>query len=105
MRQPPPLPDPPEDPEERASEDDADAASIIERPDGFYWLAGEGLGEVGPFETYEAAEADRDSAGDDTPEPGETLEEAEQEIGINPWLDSETGMPAEGQSPPRLDND
>lgn len=34
-------------------------------------------------------------------EAGETLEEAESEIGINAWLDNETGEPAEGQSPPR----
>ena len=38
----------------------------------------------------------------DALETGETLQEAESEIGINEWLDSETGEPAEGQSPPRF---
>jgi hypothetical protein len=37
------------------------------------------------------------------PEPGETLQEAQDEIGINDWLDSETGEPAEGQCPPHLE--
>ena len=37
------------------------------------------------------------------PEPAETLQEAQDEIGINDWLDSETGEPAEGQCPPHLE--
>ena len=36
---------------------------------------------------------------------GETLQEAESELGMNEWLDSQTGEPAEGQSPPRLDDE
>lgn len=75
---------------------------ILERPDGYYWIATDGIAEVGPFDTYELAEADRDSAGSDGPEPGEDLSEAEGELGMNDWLDRETGEPAEGQSPPRL---
>lgn len=39
------------------------------------------------------------------PEPGESLREAEAEIGINEWIDSETGEPAEGQSPPHLEEE
>lgn len=35
--------------------------------------------------------------------PEETLAEAEREIGLNDWIDPETGEPAEGQSPPRLE--
>lgn len=42
---------------------------------------------------------------EDDLEPGETLQEAEEEIGINPWLDAETGEPAEGQSPPHLERE
>lgn len=34
--------------------------------------------------------------------PAESLEEAESELGINDWIDPDTGEPAEGQSPPRL---
>ncbi|WBY02296.1 hypothetical protein PE066_01845 [Ramlibacter tataouinensis] len=78
-------------------------APIVERPDGYYWLADEELGEVGPFKTYEEAEADRNSAGVEATEPGETVREAQGEIGMNEWTDAETREPAEGQSPPHLD--
>lgn len=79
--------------------------SIIERPDGFYWLADDGIGEVGPFASYLLAQADRDGASGEAPEPGETLAEAEDEIGVHGWLDRETGEPAEGQSPPHFEQD
>jgi hypothetical protein len=85
--------------------DDDEFAEIVERPDGFYWVADDGVTEVGPFATAQQAEADRDSGIGDMPEPGETLAEAEAELGINEWVDSETGAPAEGQSPPHLDAD
>ena len=38
-------------------------------------------------------------------EPAETLREAEEEIGINEWLDPDTGEPAEGQSPPHIERE
>jgi hypothetical protein len=85
--------------------DDEESAEIVQRPDGFYWVADDGVTEVGPFATAQAAEADRDSGIGDMPEPGETLAEAEAELGMNEWLDDETGAPAEGQSPPHLDPD
>lgn len=85
-----------------ADGEDAAPPAIIERPDGYYWIAEDGGIEVGPFGSYELAEADRDATGDEGPEPGETLGEAEDEIGINEWLDGETGAPAEGHSPPHL---
>lgn len=84
---------------------DEAAPEIVLRPDGFYWLAADGGSEVGPFESYELAAADRDAAGEEGPEPGESLAQAEDEIGINDWIDEETGLPAEGQSPPHLDQD
>lgn len=37
--------------------------------------------------------------------PAESLEEAESELGMNDWIDPETGEPAEGQSPPRLQDE
>jgi hypothetical protein len=43
-----------------------------------------------------------DADADDDAEPGESLEEAEGEIGIADWIDPDTGQPAEGQSIPRL---
>lgn len=73
---------------------------VVERPDGFYWQA-PGLTEVGPFETYALACASRDAVGDDEMGRDEMLQ-AERDIGINDWIDAETGAPAEGQSPPRL---
>lgn len=51
-----------------------------------------------------APDRDREHAQDE-PEPGETLQEAEDEIGINSWMDSETGEPAEGQSPPHIERE
>ena len=51
-----------------------------------------------------APEPDHEHAQDE-PEPGETLDEAEDEIGINSWIDDETGEPAEGQSPPHIERE
>jgi hypothetical protein len=80
-------------------------APIIERPDGYYWIGADGRQEFGPFDSIEAARADRDSGDEGAPAPGETLQEAELEIGIADWIDPETGAPAEGHSPPHLEND
>ncbi|NMM19431.1 MAG: hypothetical protein HHJ15_05675 [Rhodoferax sp.] len=73
------------------------------RPDGYYWQAPDGKQDFGPFESMELALADMGAADEQEPEPGETLQEAEDEIGIAGWIDPETGEPAEGQSPPRLE--
>jgi hypothetical protein len=78
---------------------------IMARPDGFYWSAPDGKQEFGPFESVELALADMTAAEERAPVPGETLQEAENEIGIADWIDPETGEPAEGQSPPRLDEE
>ncbi|MDO8264232.1 MAG: hypothetical protein Q7T21_13560 [Gallionella sp.] len=78
--------------------------SITLRPDGYYWQAPDGKQDIGPFESIELALADMEGAADEQgPEPGETLQEAEDEIGISDWIDPETGEPAEGQSHPRLE--
>jgi hypothetical protein len=77
---------------------------IVSRPDGYHWLARDGVQEFGPFETLEDARADMLAATEDSAhEPAETLQEAELEIGIADWIDPETGEPAEGHSPPHLD--
>ena len=83
-----------------------DLQSIVLRPDGYYWLAPDGNQEFGPFASLELAQADM-AAGDDEVHSlvGETLQEAENEIGIAEWIDPETGLPAEGQSPPHLDEE
>jgi hypothetical protein len=81
-----------------------DRARILERPDGFYWRSEDGRSEYGPFPTLLEAVADMQSTGDDSDyEPGESLAEAEGEIGISDWIDPETGQPAE-ESIPRTED-
>lgn len=82
---------------------DSGPGKIILRPDGYHWVAPDGQQETGPFETLEQARTSRITFDDSVPAPAETLEEAEDEIGISQWLDPETGQPAEGQCPPHLD--
>jgi hypothetical protein len=74
--------------------------SITHRPDGFYWQDDEGV-EYGPFATLLEAEQNMEAAdGEGAPEPGETLEEAESEIGVADYVDPDTGEPAEDGVPP-----
>jgi hypothetical protein len=68
---------------------------IIERPDGFYWLDTESGEEYGPFATLLDATQDMEYNVDSDFEPGETLEEAEDELGISDWIDPDTGAPGE----------
>jgi hypothetical protein len=72
-----------------------DQTRIIERPDGFYWLDSESGEEYGPFPTLLDAMQDMEYSADSDYEPGETLEEAEEELGIADWIDPETGVPGE----------
>ena len=76
-----------------------DRARVIERPDGFYWRGEAGGAEYGPFPSLADASADMRSADESEYEPGETLAEAEDEIGISGWIDPDTGEPAEGSIP------
>ena len=76
---------------------------VLERPGGFYWQSEDGKEEYGPFPTLKDAVAAMNSAEESAWEPGETLEEAEEEIGISQWIDPETGQPAE-DSVPRIDD-
>jgi hypothetical protein len=87
----------------RASRKNAELAPIIKRPDGYYWEPKPG-GLRGPFDTREEAEIDRiagvaEDGGGGEYEPGETLQEAEQEIGVSEWIDPDTGGPAEDNVP------
>ena len=82
---------------------------VIKRPGGYYWCLIDADGkdgrEYGPYDTFAEAQADMEAAADlDSPEPGESLQEAEGEIGIADWIDPETGAPAEGLSRPHLDD-
>lgn len=83
---------------------DADVAAptVVERPDGYFWIGPRGHEEFGPYETFELAEAARDAVGDEAVAPGDALLQAEKEIGLDEWVDAETGEHAEGQSSPHL---
>ncbi len=76
-----------------------DDTRIIARPDGYYWITDEGRQEFGPFESAAAALADLRAAEETGLEPAETLQEAEQEVGIADWIDPETGEPGEETRP------
>lgn len=71
---------------------------IFLRPDGYYWLAIDGKQEVGPFDTHAEAMADMDSGEAGGWTPGETLAEAESELGLADWIDADSGGLAEGAS-------
>jgi hypothetical protein len=71
-----------------------DAGALIQHPDGWYWLAERGS-QFGPFASAAEAMADMNAAADDNLEPGETLEEAEDELGVAGWVDPDTGELAE----------
>jgi hypothetical protein len=73
--------------------------SVIERPDGFYWESKEKGETFGPFATRAEAQDAMVSGGEATYEPGETLQEAESELGISDWIDPDTGGPAEDNVP------
>jgi hypothetical protein len=82
---------------------EVELGELVHRPSGYYWLAADGKQELGPYATMEEALAEMESADvDEDAEPGESLEEAEDEIGIADWIDPDTGEPAEGLSTPRL---
>lgn len=84
---------------------DSGVEQIMLRPDGYYWQTHDGKQEFGPFESLAMVQADMDATDEEAPQPGETLQEAEDEIGIADWIDPQTGEPAQGQSPPRLEEE
>jgi len=77
---------------------DYDHTRIIERPDGFYWLDQDSGKTYGPFATLIEAVEDMQYTPDSDYEPAESLEEAEEELGISGWVDPETGELAEDTS-------
>jgi hypothetical protein len=81
------------------SPEEAPRGRVVERPDGFYWEATGEAKPYGPFPTRDEAQDDMLSAGGEAPEPGESLQEAESEIGISDWVDPDTGIPAEDNVP------
>lgn len=81
---------------------DYDRARIIERPDGFYWQEETTGKEYGPFATLIEAVEDMEFNASVLDREGESIEEAEQEIGVSDWIDPDTGEPAE-ESVPRIE--
>jgi hypothetical protein len=82
---------------------DYDRTRVLERPDGWYWMDKDSGREYGPFQTLLEAVQDMEAGGGTSLEPGETLEEAENEIGISDYIDPDTGVPAE-DGVPRLED-
>jgi hypothetical protein len=76
-----------------------DRARIVERPDGFYWQSADSGKESGPFATLVEAVEDMQYSVDSDYEPGESVAQAEAEIGVADWVDPETGELAEDQTP------
>ena len=76
-----------------------DRARVVERPDGFYWQSRETGKESGPFATLVEAVEDMQYNADSDYEPGESVGEAEAEIGIADWVDPDTGELAEELTP------
>ena len=78
---------------------DYDRTRVTERPDGFYWREKGSKREYGPFDTLADAVQDMEYSVDSDFEPGETLEEAESEIGVSSWIDPDTGELCEEERP------
>jgi len=87
----------------RETPPDNDKTHVIERPDGFYWQSQTDGREAGPFPTLIAAIEDMQYQGESEVGPGETVEEAEAELGLSDWIDPETGELAE-ENVPRLED-
>jgi hypothetical protein len=81
-----------------------DQTQVIERPDGFYWQDKLTEKLYGPYPTRLEAVRDMQAQNDNGYGEGESLEDAEAEIGIANWIDPETGEPAE-DVPRRLSDD
>jgi hypothetical protein len=71
------------------------ATRIIERPDGFFWLEPDSGEMFGPFDSLAQAIEDMEYNAESNFEPHETVEEAEQELGLANWVDADTGELAE----------
>lgn len=82
---------------------DYDHTRVIERPDGYYWQDKLTDELFGPFASLLMAVQDMQDGNGNGYEEGESLEEAESEIGMSDWIDPETGQPAEDMPTHRSD--
>ena len=76
-----------------------DIARLIERPDGYYWQNKITDKLYGPFPSLSDAMEDTQYQEGGDYEEGESLLEAEAEIGITDWVDPFTGELAEDSAP------
>lgn len=75
-----------------------ETVSVLERSDGFYWRLNGEKRLRGPHASLLEVVDDIDARTAQelaTVEPGVSLEEAEEEIGVSGWIDPDTGLPAE----------
>jgi hypothetical protein len=82
-------------PEEPLAPGDDQSSRVAVRPDGYYWVADDGHQEFGPFATATDALAAMRAGIETGLEPGETLEEAESEIGFTEPKLNDEGVPEE----------
>ena len=82
-------------PEESLAPSDDESSRVAVRPDGYYWVADDGHQEFGPFATAADAVAAMRTGIETGLEPGETLEEAESEIGFIEPKRNDEGLPEE----------
>jgi len=69
-------------PTEARSEASVDTDRVVARPDGYYWVADGGRQEFGPFPTAAQAAAAAREAVEATQAEAETLQQAEEDIGV-----------------------
>ncbi|HQR23067.1 MAG TPA: hypothetical protein PLE54_10660 [Burkholderiaceae bacterium] len=74
---------------------DDESSRVVARPDGYYWVADDGRQEFGPFASATLALAALREGIESALEEGQSVAEAEAEIGIAEWVDPDTGQPAE----------
>ena len=84
---------------EQTVHEEDDQACLIERPDGYYWQNKTTGKLYGPFAKLVEAMEDTQYQEDSDYEEGESLHEAEAEIGIADWVDPDTGELAECSAP------
>jgi hypothetical protein len=74
---------------------DYDVKRVIEKSDGFYWQDIFAEKKYGPFLTRFDAVQDMLEQDENAEEDDESLDAAEDEIGISDWVDQDTGELAE----------
>jgi hypothetical protein len=72
-----------------------DDGTLLNLPDGWYWLAPDGHQQFGPFDTAELARADQARGSVETVEDDSEVRDVERVAGIAESADVETGNSAD----------